>query len=108
MINDPSPTVEDQLCYELDVNQYKTDFDSVSSLQAAMTTGLFLLIDKNSELDTRKYHDTAELRSEKMINNMFHHYVKLEDTTKIKIYFHTISTALVQKQKQKEQTKAKI
>ena len=59
-----------------------------------MKTGLFLLIDKNSEYDTRKYYDTAQLRSEKRINNILHHYVKLEDTTKIKIYFHTISIAL--------------
>ena len=70
----PLATVEDQLCYELDVNLYKNGFGSVSALQAAMKTGLFLLIDKNSEYDTRRYYDTAEQRSEKILNNIFHHY----------------------------------
>ena len=86
--------VGDQLCYEVDANQYKSGFSSAADLQTAMNIGLFLLIDQNSEYDTRKYYDTAELRSERSINNIFHHYVKLEDTTKIKIYFHTISIVL--------------
>ena len=51
---------------------------------------------KNWEYDTRKYHGAGrELRSEKTINNIFHHYVRLEDTTKIKIYLHTISIEIL-------------
>ena len=46
--------LNDQLCYEVDVNKYKARLSSDLDIREVMNIGLFLLIDKNEEYDTRE------------------------------------------------------
>ena len=78
--------VNGQVCYEADINQYKTE----DNWEVIFKVGLSLIIDTNDEYDVRNILErrTLQVRNSSKI---FHTYKHIEDDREIKIMFRTIS-----------------
>ena len=80
--------LEGQVCYQVDVNKYRDSID----WRGSMEFGLGFLIDTNDELDSKQFYPN-KIRAKDSANGSesnLRSYVKLEDSSKVKIYLHTV------------------
>ena len=80
--------VDGEVCYQLDVNTYADSLDWRQSMQF----GLGFLVDTNEELDSKRLYSNFDQIDDEYADNKtsLRSYVKFEDSSKVKIYLHTL------------------
>ena len=80
--------LEGQVCYEVDVNKFRESEDWKTG--ESMEFGVGILVDTNEEYDTKRFYPSNLETNRSNAESSLRSYVKFEDSSKVKIYLHTL------------------
>ena len=80
--------LEGQVCYEVDVNKFRESEDWKTG--ESMEFGVGILVDTNEEYDTKRFYPSNLETNRSNTESSLRSYVQFEDSSKVKIYLHTL------------------